>query len=81
MATYLVKNGSRLGYANELQYIDVNSFLSGCLGNIILTSNYKGSTLLKSIVINYLCRPFELKDIYVYDFLSKYSTNKEKKDQ
>ena len=79
MATYLVRNGSRFEYANEFQYISVKSFLSGCLDDIILTSNYKGSTFLKSLVANYLCRPLELKDTSVYDFFSKYSSTKGKK--
>ena len=79
MATYLVRNGSRFGYANEFQYISVKSFLSGCLNDIILTSNYKGSTFLKSLVTNYLCRPLELKDTSVYDFFSNYSSTKGKK--
>ena len=79
MATYLVRNGSRFEYANEFQYLSVKSFSSGCLDDIILTSNYKGSTFLKSLVANYLCRPLELKDTSVYDFFSKYSTTKGKK--
>ena len=79
MATYLVRNGSRFWYAYEFQYINVNSFLSGCFDGIILTSNYKGSTFLKSLVANYLCQPLELKYISVYDFFSKYSTTKGRK--
>ena len=80
MATYLVRNGSRFEYANEFQYISVKSFLSGCLNDIILTSNYKGFTFLKSLVANYLCRSLELEeDTSVFDFFSKYSTTKGKK--
>ena len=80
IATYLVRNGSRFGYGNDFQYINVKSFLSGCLDDIIITSNYnKGSTFLKSLVANYLCQPLELKDTSVYDFFSKYSTTKGKK--
>ena len=79
MVTYLVRNGSRFRYTNEFQYINVKRFLSGCLDDVILSSNYKGSTFLKSLVVNYLCRPLELKDISVNDFFTKYSTTKGRK--
>ena len=55
-AVYLLENGSRNGYANEFQYIIVYIPLSGCLDDIILTSNYKDSCLM-SRVANYLRRP------------------------
>ena len=66
-------------YANEFQYINAKNFLLGCLNDTISSSNYKGSTFLKSLVANYLCRPLELKDSSVYDFFSKYSTTKGRK--
>ena len=65
MATYLVRNGSRFGYAHEFQFISVKGFLSGCLDDIVLTSNYKGSTFIKSLVANYLCRAEELNEGYM----------------
>ena len=57
MSSCSVLHGSRYGFADEFVYINIKHFLSGCLDDIILTSNYKGSAFLKSMVANYICRP------------------------
>jgi len=81
MASCLVLHGSRFGYADDFVYVNIKHFMSGCLDDIILTSNYKGSTFLKSMVANYLCRPRELIDTCLYNFLSCYTTTKGRKKE
>lgn len=79
MATWLVRNDSRFGFTNEFQYVSIKIFAQGNFNDLVLTSNYKGSVLVKSQVANYIFGPQELHDMCVYDFFSKYVTTMSKK--
>lgn len=51
MASYLLRNGSRFGFAHDFQYLDFKTFAGACMDDLILTSNYNGSAYLKSLVL------------------------------
>ncbi|KAG7364300.1 hypothetical protein IV203_037502 [Nitzschia inconspicua] len=74
MASYLIRNGARFQFSHDFSYVNIRSFFKEVYEDLEISADEEGCVFYNSSVANYLCRPKELEDVCLYDFLAKYST-------
>ena len=73
MASFLLQNGSRFMFSHDFQYVSIQDFDTQ-EDDCVQLASINGSTILKSVLANYLFRPERLKNMCVYGFNSMYTT-------